>query len=276
MVVGGGAIGVACAYHLAEAGLDVTILERGEISGGCSYAHAGLIVPGYSHALPAPGVMREGFRHLLRRDGPFTIRPRRDPALARWLLTFRRSCAPELSRRATGSLTALSRLSLELFESLQSNGEVDFGYRRGALLNVYMSDGWQGRARAFRDELHGLGGEGRLLEQNELLELEPALSPNVRRRAADRGPGLRRLLRLRARARGQPRPSRCARLHRYADRARTGSPRPGGRRADGLRRGGSRPTGARRRERRRLLNGRARRARPCERRRRDLNTRGAV
>jgi D-amino-acid dehydrogenase len=180
VVVGGGAIGVACAHQLAEAGFDVTILERGEIAGGCSYANAGLIVPGYSQALPAPGVIREGFRHLLRRDGPFTIRPRADPALARWLLRFRRSCTPERYRRATAALTELSRLSLEMFEALDDNGEVDFGYRRGALLNVYMSDGWRERARASCDQLHDLSGGGRLLEQDELLELEPALSPNVR------------------------------------------------------------------------------------------------
>ena len=179
VVVGGGAIGVACAHHLAEAGFDVTILERGEIAGGCSYANAGLIVPGHSNALPAPGVIREGLRHLMRRDGPFTIRPRPDPALARWLLTFRRSCTPELYRRATGALIELSRLSLELFETLQRSGEVDFGYRRGALLNVYMSDGWQGRAFAGADELHDLGFDARVLEQDELLELEPALSANA-------------------------------------------------------------------------------------------------
>jgi D-amino-acid dehydrogenase len=180
VVVGGGAIGVACAHHLAQAGFDVTILERGEIAGGCSFANAGLIVPGYSHALPAPGVIREGFRHLMRRDGPFTIRPRPDPELARWLFTFRRSCAPELFRRATGALTELSRLSLELFEVLESDGEVDFGYQRGALLNVYMSDGWQGRALATCDELHDLGFDARPLDQDEVLELEPALSPAVR------------------------------------------------------------------------------------------------
>ena len=180
VVVGGGAIGVACAHHLAEAGLDVTILERGEIAGGCSYANAGLIVPGYSHALPAPGVIREGFRHLMRRDGPFTIRPRPDPDLARWLFTFRRSCSPELYRRATRALTELSRLSLELFEDLERRGEVDFEYRRGPLLNVYLSDGWRDPARAFSDEVHALGFGGRLLEHDELLELEPPLSPAVR------------------------------------------------------------------------------------------------
>ncbi len=37
IVVGGGAIGVACAWFLAERGIGVLLLERGEICSGCSY-----------------------------------------------------------------------------------------------------------------------------------------------------------------------------------------------------------------------------------------------
>ena len=180
VVVGGGAIGVACAHFLAEEGFGVTLLERGEIGHGCSFANAGLIVPGDSQALPAPGIVREGMRHLLRRDGAFTIRPRPDPELLRWLLTFRRACGAETSRRTTAALTELSRLSLDLYEDLARDAVVGFGYRRGPLLHVSMTDGWRDRTRAFADELGVSGFQARLLERDELLDLEPALSPEVR------------------------------------------------------------------------------------------------
>lgn len=180
MVVGAGAIGVACAHSLAAEGFEVTLLDRGEVGHGCSFANAGLIVPGHSQALPAPGVVREGLGHLLRRDAPFVIRPRADPALPRWLLSFYRSCGREPSRRATGALTALSRLGLELFDDLAEAGEVSFGYRRGPLLNVYTSPGWRERARAFEAALVELGFRARTLEGDEVLGLEPALSPRVR------------------------------------------------------------------------------------------------
>ncbi len=179
MVVGGGAIGVACAHYLAESGLDVTLLERGEIGHGCSYANAGLIAPGHSQALPGPGVVAEGLRHLARRDGPFAIRPRPDVALARWLLRFRASCTPDAHRRATEALTELSRISLELYEDLVRREELDFGYRRGPLLIVYTSGGWEERARAFADELDALGFRARVLERDEVMDLEPTLSSAV-------------------------------------------------------------------------------------------------
>lgn len=180
VVVGGGAIGVACAHYLAEGGFEVTVVDRGEVGRGCSFANAGLIVPGHSQALPGPGIVAEGLRHLARRDGPFTIRPRLDRELARWLLAFRRSCAPEASERATEALTALSRLSLGLFEDLVEAGRTDFGFRRGPLLNVYVSEGWRARADTFARELEELGFGADILQRDALLHLEPALGQNAR------------------------------------------------------------------------------------------------
>jgi len=111
VVVGAGAIGVASAHYLAESGFEVTLVDRGEVGHGCSYANAGLIVPGHSQALPGPGVIAEGLRHLMRRDSPFTIRPRLDTSLARWLLAFRRACGRDTYRHTTESLTGLSLAS---------------------------------------------------------------------------------------------------------------------------------------------------------------------
>jgi D-amino-acid dehydrogenase len=180
VVVGGGAIGVACAHYLAEDGLRVTLVERGKVSHGCSFANAGLIVPGHSQALAGPGVMAEGLRHLMRRDGPFAIRPRPDPALARWLLAFRRACDPERSSRATRILTELSTVSLALFDDLVRRGEADFGFRAGPLINAYTAEGWADRADAFGDLLAELGSRSSVMDSDEVHELEPALSPRVR------------------------------------------------------------------------------------------------
>jgi glycine oxidase len=45
VIVGGGVIGCAAAYHLAGAGASVTLVERGELAGEASGAAAGLLVP---------------------------------------------------------------------------------------------------------------------------------------------------------------------------------------------------------------------------------------
>ena len=180
MVVGAGAIGVASAHYLAESGFEVTLVDRGEVGHGCSYANAGLIVPGHSQALPGPGVIAEGLRHLMRRDSPFTIRPRLDTSLARWLLAFRRACGRDTYRHTTESLTGLSLASLALFDELARRDEVHFGYRSGPLLNAYMAEGWRVRADVFGHELEELGIASGVLDEAEVHDLEPALGPSVR------------------------------------------------------------------------------------------------
>ena len=44
-IVGGGVIGVCSAYYLAQKGLSVLVIEKGEIASGCSHGNGGLIVP---------------------------------------------------------------------------------------------------------------------------------------------------------------------------------------------------------------------------------------
>jgi glycine oxidase len=45
VVVGGGVIGLACAWRLAQAGADVVVVERGELGGGATRVAAGMLAP---------------------------------------------------------------------------------------------------------------------------------------------------------------------------------------------------------------------------------------
>src|SRR3954470_12374969 len=44
-VIGGGLIGLACAWRAAERGMSVVVLERGEPGGGASGVAAGMLAP---------------------------------------------------------------------------------------------------------------------------------------------------------------------------------------------------------------------------------------
>jgi glycine cleavage system aminomethyltransferase T/glycine/D-amino acid oxidase-like deaminating enzyme len=54
VVIGGGIAGVSCVYHLAKAGLDVTLLEKGELTSGSTHHAAGLV----TQFNPSPTMMR--------------------------------------------------------------------------------------------------------------------------------------------------------------------------------------------------------------------------
>jgi len=68
VVVGGGAIGCSAAWHLARAGVSVTLLERGELAGQASGAAAGMLAP-YGEADGAGPFLDWGLRSLARFEG---------------------------------------------------------------------------------------------------------------------------------------------------------------------------------------------------------------
>ncbi len=87
VVIGGGVIGVCCAYFLAKRGARVTLLERDSIGHGASYGNAGAIAPGHG-PMNKPGRVKQALKSLFNPLSPLYVAPRLDPALARWLVEF--------------------------------------------------------------------------------------------------------------------------------------------------------------------------------------------
>jgi D-amino-acid dehydrogenase len=173
VVVGGGAIGVACAYELARAGAQVTLLEAGStLGGGCSGGSAGLLCPSHAAPLATRAALGHAIRWSVSRDAPLALRPR--PALLPWLARFLAACTPERERAARGALRALSLASLALHERLRR--EVGVRLEPSGTLNVYETEARLelGRRESLEHAAAGLRSE--LLSDAEARVLEPALS----------------------------------------------------------------------------------------------------
>ncbi len=71
VVVGGGVIGTSAAFHLAEAGVDVVLVERGQLGGGSTSRAAGGVRTQFSDALNIEIARRSmaAFRDFARRPG---------------------------------------------------------------------------------------------------------------------------------------------------------------------------------------------------------------
>jgi glycine/D-amino acid oxidase-like deaminating enzyme len=71
VIVGGGVIGTSAAFHLAEAGVDVVLLERAELGGGSTSRAAGGVRAQFSDALNIELAQRslESFRAFAQRPG---------------------------------------------------------------------------------------------------------------------------------------------------------------------------------------------------------------
>jgi D-amino-acid dehydrogenase len=177
VVVGGGVVGLCCAYELARRGASVSVLERGRVGSGASRGNTGWVCPSFTYPLPAPGVIGEGLRGLLRRGGPLAIHPTLDPTFVRWLLGFRRSCARERWEQGVRALLALNERTLELFDEYAAAGIEFEMHRTGLLLVAHSREGLAAYLSLFR-ELRALGFEGAIEEvaPGEAAELEPSLA----------------------------------------------------------------------------------------------------
>jgi D-amino-acid dehydrogenase len=179
-VVGGGVIGLACAWSLARRGADVVVVERDRCGTGASRGNAGWITPGLSAPVPAPGVMRQAARWMLDADSPLLVRPRGDLDFFRWTWRFAQSCRPGPFRAGTAATLALAQTAEAHFDLLRSEG-VDFEMHSDGLLYLVRDeaaiDAW---LRAY-EELEELGFEGMVepLDRAALHALEPAIADAV-------------------------------------------------------------------------------------------------
>jgi D-amino-acid dehydrogenase len=181
VVVGGGVVGLCTAYYLAEAGLQVEVVERRALGSGASRGNAGWVCLSHSTPVPAPGVVRFALRSLGRPDSPLYLRPLPDPAFVRWLWRFWRSSTPAAFRRGYTAIAELNRTTFDLFDGLRAAG-VETGLTRPGMVHAFLSPAEARHHLAVQRQMaHGryplpddvvTGDEARLLD--------PALSPRVR------------------------------------------------------------------------------------------------
>src|SRR5476649_2571021 len=93
VILGSGVIGVTSAYYLAQAGHDVTVVDRQPGPAlETSYANAGEVSPGYSAPWAGPGVPLKAIKWLAMHHRPLVIRPHVDMAFVAWAFAMLRNC----------------------------------------------------------------------------------------------------------------------------------------------------------------------------------------
>jgi D-amino-acid dehydrogenase len=179
LIIGGGVIGVCSAYYLAQKGVQVTIIEKDEIASGCSYGNGGLIVPSHAVPLASPGALGDGMRWMLDSESPFYIKPRMDAELIRWLAQFVWASREGQMLKSLPVLRDLLFASRALYEELSKSAGFDFGFEGNGSLLVCLSkvalEKERKETHLFEEFKIPLG----VVNREEALELEPALSPSI-------------------------------------------------------------------------------------------------
>lgn len=175
LVVGGGVVGLFCAYFLRQRGATVTVIERGEVGGpgSCSYGNTGFVGTQGSAPLAEPGVLTQGLRWLADPQSPFYIKPRLDAGLVSWLWHFRRFCNERSAQDVFRVLLAMKQRSLEILTSLCSSGSLAPTFTApGIVVACKTPEGFEKACRSVPQAV-ALGVPLRILEPGELAALEP-------------------------------------------------------------------------------------------------------
>ena len=179
LIIGGGVIGVCVAYYLNQRGVQVTLVEKGEIAAGASYGNAGWVVPSHSIPLPTPEAVKNGLKWMLNPASPFYIKLRLDLDLFSWLLKFAWAARHEPMHRAIPVLRDLNLASRYLFDELAAVPGLHFDYHQQGMLMAYKTSAGYAGATHEADLLHRYGLACELLSAEQTLAKAPMLKPDL-------------------------------------------------------------------------------------------------
>ena len=140
IVVGAGHIGLACAHYLREDGHDVTVIDRANVGGACSYANCGFLVPSHILPLTTPDAIWTGLASLFRPRAAFRFRPQLRAALYRWMWEFGRRCTRRQMLDAGTVLKQLLDASIGEYRNLLSNAALDCEWQGNGMLFVFRAE----------------------------------------------------------------------------------------------------------------------------------------
>jgi D-amino-acid dehydrogenase len=181
VVIGGGAIGLCCAYSLHRDGASVTVVERGRCGDGATRGNTGWLCPVLSAPLPAPGVMRTALEGMLRPSrSPVKIRPIFGPSFLRWSWGFWRASTAARCRRGLADTLALGMPCFELYDELRASG-VELELHRSGMIVAATTEVGLGEYAAMLGEARDAGYPYPIerLSAARARELEPALGDAV-------------------------------------------------------------------------------------------------
>jgi D-amino-acid dehydrogenase len=180
VIIGGGIIGLSSAYYLQQSGHDVTVIDKTDMQGNCSYGNAGYVCPSHFVPLATPGIVKQGLKWMLNAKSPFYVQPRLSLSLVDWGMKFMRSATPEKVENAAVPLRDIAILSQKMYEDWIKLPQFAFAYEHKGLLEIFQTQAGAEHSRHMVEKAHQLGLlDTALLDYNALQALEPQTKINA-------------------------------------------------------------------------------------------------
>jgi D-amino-acid dehydrogenase len=141
LIIGGGPVGLSCAYYLLKSGRKATILDANQIGKGSGHGNAGQIVPSHIIPLAAPGVVNSALKWMLAPAlSPFGMKFRPDPAYLMWLVRFAAACNDANVRRSLPSMRNLAQLSVTNLQKMLEEEKIECRYQQTGIITLFKDE----------------------------------------------------------------------------------------------------------------------------------------
>ncbi len=180
IVIGGGIIGLTAAYYLSEQGHNVTVIDRGEFTDGCSFGNAGLIVPSHITPLAAPGILKQGLKWMLKKKSPLSISPTLKPSFLNWCVKFAKSSANKNTLEASKALRDIGLYSSHLYSELANNSLLSFNHIQSGLMMLFQSEKVEEEEIKLASVANDLGIKAEILSRSDAKRLQGNMDINAR------------------------------------------------------------------------------------------------
>lgn len=178
-IIGGGVIGLFCAYYLKNEGFDVCVLERERVGAGASHGNCGLLVPSAVVPLCAPGAVGGALSMMGKPQSALMIRPGLTPRRYKWLLDFARHCTARHVSHAAAVRHALLTRSKALYDKFLQLDSLSCDQGSRGALHVYKHANRINDIEPHRGLLERYGVYTRTVDQNHLRQMAPKLATDV-------------------------------------------------------------------------------------------------
>jgi D-amino-acid dehydrogenase len=177
VVLGAGLVGVASAWYLAEAGHEVTVIDREPAAAQeTSFANGGQISTSHAEPWANPGTPLKILRWLGREDSPLLWRLRADPAQWAWGLRFLRECTAARARANIVAILALALDSRSRLKTLRRELDLHYDELERGILHVYTDQREFEAAIPQAALMRDFGCEREVKNAAECLAIEPTLA----------------------------------------------------------------------------------------------------
>jgi D-amino-acid dehydrogenase len=177
LVLGAGVVGTTSAWYLAQAGHEVTVIDRQPVAGNeTSFANGGQISVSHAEPWANPHVLPRVLKWLGREDAPLLWRWRADAAQLGWGLRFLAECLPGRTHRNIAAIVAMALYSRRQLQLLRQTLALEYDQLERGILHIYTDREEYSAALKAARVMREFGLERATVDVETCLKIEPALA----------------------------------------------------------------------------------------------------